>query len=354
MRCARTFAGLSIACAVAWAPPRAAAALQEGAAEPPPSAIEEALIERACGAMHPAGSLETPAYLECRQTQLLSLRNDFGRDLRRLSTAQRKTIDAACSGLRESQGQDAYVACVNVRLIALRPHASGGKAGASVVTPESSASPAGPPSPVLPASLHASRWWIAPALLALVVAGAGGAIVVLRARRAPGACRTCGVTLVEHGELCPTCRHEAADVRRRASAERADEERAREEEQRRQTALDEGRRQQRAREEEDRRRELEEAQQPAQQDEAQRAHEGVHQPSRTDSAATEDEFDPYAALGLPAGASLADIEASYQAARAKYDLDLVADLGTELQQHFQTKRQLIERAYEALATGRPE
>jgi hypothetical protein len=347
MRCTRTFVGLSIACAIALASSRAAAALQEGAAEPPPSAIEEALIERDCGAMHPAGSLETPAYLECRQTQLLSLRNDFGRDLRRLSTAQRRAIDAACSDLRPSQGQDAYIACLSGRLIALRPRVSGVKAdAASAVTPASSASP---PPPVVPTSVPASRWWIAATLLGLVIAGAGGAVVALRARRAPGTCRTCGIKLVEQGDLCQACRHEAADARRRASADRADEERAREEEQRRQTALEEERRQRRAREEEDRRRELDEAQQrQAQQEETQRAHEGVHHAPQTDSVPTEDEFDPYAVLGLPAGASLVEVEASYQAARAKYDLDLVADLGAELQQHFQTKRQLVERAYETL------
>jgi hypothetical protein len=354
MRCTRTFVGLSIACATALASSRAAAALQEGAAEPPPSAIEEALIERDCGAMHPAGSLETPAYLECRQTQLLSLRNDFGRDLRRLSTAQRRAIDAACSDLRPSQGQDAYIACLSARLIALRPRVSGVKAdAASAATPASSASALVAPPPVVPVSVPASRWWIAATLLGVIIAGAGGAVVVLRARRAPGTCRSCGNKLVEQGDLCQACRHEAADARRRASADRADEERAREEEQRRQTALDEERRQQRAREEEDRRRELDEAQQrQAQQEEAQRVHEGVHHAPQT-AVVTEDEFDPYAVLGLPAGASLVDVEASYQAARAKYDLDLVADLGAELQQHFQTKRQLVERAYETLVKIAP-
>jgi hypothetical protein len=66
-----------------------------------PTAIEEALIEHACGALRPAGTLENDIYLACRNRQLLSLRTDFGRDLRRLSAAQRRTIDTACSGLRE-------------------------------------------------------------------------------------------------------------------------------------------------------------------------------------------------------------------------------------------------------------
>ena len=177
MRCTRTFVGLSMACAMASVSPSNAVSLQEGAAEPAPSAIEEALIERDCGPMHPAGSLETPAYLECRRTQLLSLRNDFGRDLRRLSAAQRRTIDAACSDLRESQGQDAYVACLSSRLMALRPHASGARVdAASNLSPASSATPA--IAPTLPlASSAASRWWIAPVLLTLVAAAAGGAVV---------------------------------------------------------------------------------------------------------------------------------------------------------------------------------
>ena len=48
---------------------------------------------------------ETDAYLQCRNSQLLSLRDEFGRDLRRLSNAERRTIDSACSGLRISRGR---------------------------------------------------------------------------------------------------------------------------------------------------------------------------------------------------------------------------------------------------------
>ena len=59
-------------------------------------------------------------------------------------------------------------------------------------------------------------------------------------------------------------------------------------------------------------------------------------------------------LGVPHDASVADIEAAYQAARVKYDLELVADLGAELQAHYKRKGQAVERAYESLAARRPQ
>jgi preprotein translocase subunit Sec63 len=72
------------------------------------------------------------------------------------------------------------------------------------------------------------------------------------------------------------------------------------------------------------------------------------------AAATEETFDPYGVLGLAPDASTADIEAAYTAARSKFDLDLVADLGSELQEHFKRKAQAVERAYETLIASRPE
>ena len=57
---------------------------------------------------------------------------------------------------------------------------------------------------------------------------------------------------------------------------------------------------------------------------------------------------PYAVLGLPRDSSAEDINAAYTTARAKYDMDLVADMGSELQEHFKRKALAVERAYQAL------
>jgi hypothetical protein len=354
-------AGLSIACATAWVFTTTAldARLQGGPVDSAaiPTPIEEALIEHACGALHPAGTLETEAYLACRNNRLLYLRTEFGRDLRRLSTAERRTIDSACSGLRAPRGEDAYLECLTARLSSLpghgsraRPDAAGGTALPTVV-PEAVALP--------PAAQPSSRWsaaWIGAALVALFVV-AGGAFMTLKTRRTYGTCRTCGLKQLERGDLCPNCRHEAAETRRRAMAERVDHARAQEDEQRRQ-AEREDEQQQHARDEDARRRQFDEAQREQarqQEEEAQRQREEetrLRQP--IDAAATDDEFDPYVVLGLPHEPSAADIESAYQAARLKYDLDLVADLGVELQEHFKRKALLVERAYQMLATRRSE
>jgi hypothetical protein len=352
---ARLAIRIVLACALYGA---AAAAQQEAPAEPPPTAIEEAIIEHACGALHPAGSLESSAYLECRQGQLLSLRNDFGRDLRRLSAAQRGAIDSACSGLRAPQGQDAYVACLAARLATLRPRSgdvkpdgsSAGATAASAVTPAAEATP-GPATP-------GSRSWLLPIVLLVAVAAAGGTVVVLRTRRAFGTCRTCGVKLLEQGDLCPACRHDAAETRRRATAERAAEERGREEEQQRQAARDEEQRQQRAADEEARRRQIEEAEvnhRRQQEEEAERRRqEDARRERQNEGSAAENEDDPYAVLSVAPNASAADVDAAYAAARKKYDLELVADMGVELVEHFKRKGEAVERAYQLLASRRLE
>ena len=197
------------------------------------------------------------------------------------------------------------------------------------------------------------------ALVALLVAAGGGAFAAARARRAFGTCRTCGVTLPGRGDLCQKCRHEAADALRRAAAERAEQARAQEEEeQRRQAEREEGERQQRARDEEAGRRQAEEAQleraRLAQEAQIQRDEDERQQRVRRTPRRPKAAFDPYAVLGVPPDASAAEIEAAYQAARVKYDLDLVADLGSELQDHFKRKAQAVERAYQSLAARPPQ
>src|SRR6266487_4899267 len=66
-----------------------------------PTAIERALMERACSVMETV-SAESHAHQRCLDAKLLWLRADFGRDLSRLSSADRRRIDAACSRLRAS------------------------------------------------------------------------------------------------------------------------------------------------------------------------------------------------------------------------------------------------------------
>jgi hypothetical protein len=198
--------------------------------------------------------------------------------------------------------------------------------------------------------------WIAAAVVAVVVAAAGGAFVTVNARRKFGACRTCGVKLLERGDLCQKCRHEAADALRRATAERADQARAQEDEQRRQAAK-EVEQQQLARDEEARRQQREEAQrEQARQEEerAQRQRDDEARQREVEPGAPRDEADPYVVLGLPPDASAADVETAYKAVRSKFDLDLVADMGVELQEHMKRKAEAVERAYETLVARRSQ
>ena len=361
MTSSRRLTGVSIACVLACTFSAIAhdAQAQSAQADPlVPTAIEEALIEHACGALRPAGTLENEAYLGCRNRQLLSLRTDFGRDLRRLSPAQRRTIDSACSGLRASQGQDVYVECLTTRLASLRGH--GNRPPADAVASEPVPEPVAltvPTPPATPPSSRLAPVWIGTGLVAVMVVAAGGAFVTVNARRKFGACRTCGVKLLERGDLCQTCRHEAAETLRRATAERADQARAQEEEQRRQAAK-EVEQQQLARDEEARRQQREEAQKEQARQEEERAQrqreDEARQQRQVDVAATQDEFDPYAVLGLPQDASAADVDAAYKAVRSKFDLDLVADMGVELQEHMKRKAEAVERAYETLTAGRSQ
>jgi hypothetical protein len=352
--------GVLLACVLACA--FAATALEartqsDDADQLVPTAIEEALIEHACGALRPAGALEDEAYLACRNRQLLSLRTDFGRDLRRLSPAQRRTIDSACSGLRASQGQDVYVECVTKHLASLRGHGN-----PLAMEPVASGPVTAPvalivaPPPTTPPSPHRAALWIATGLVAVMVVAAGGVFVVRNPRRRYGACRTCGVKLMERVDLCQPCRHDAADTLRRATAERADQARVEEDEQRRQGAR--AAEQQLALEEEARRQQREEGQKEQAREEEERARrqrdDEARQPRQIDVGATLDEFDPYAVLGLPQDASGADVQAAYKTVRSKFDLDLVADMGVELQEHMKRKAEAVERAYETLMALRSQ
>jgi DnaJ-class molecular chaperone len=217
---------------------------------------------------------------------------------------------------------------------------------------------AGAATPADPASPPASRSWIAATILALVAAAAGGAFFVMKTRRASGICRSCGVKLAEQGDLCQKCRHEAAEAHRRATAERIEEERTREEELRRRKEREEEEKQQRAADEAARQRQLEEAEQQRQrhqeQEAALRREEEARHRRESGVDVSDAEFDPYAVLAISPDAAAPDVDAAYAAARKKYDPDLVADMGAELQEHFRRKGEAVERAYQLLVQGRSE
>ena len=120
--------------------------LQTGAPDSSvPTAIEQALIEHRCRTTVAAGAPGTDAYQECPAVQLLSLRTDFGRDLSRLSAAERRSIDAVCSTIRASQGRDAYVDCLSGQLVSLSNRRNRTK-------PDSSAAAPPPPQEIAPAA----------------------------------------------------------------------------------------------------------------------------------------------------------------------------------------------------------
>jgi hypothetical protein len=316
------------------------------------SAIEQALIEHACLSQLPAIA-GADAYQDCLTARLRSLRADYGRDLSQISPADRSALDAACSKTRQAEGREAYLECLTVQLVAIRNRRSKANPGAS--------QEAEPPAPlesvqVVPLTTPASGTfssralvWIGVTLVALVAAG-GGAFVALKGRRAIRKCRSCGAHVPGAGDLCPTCRHEAAEALRHAAAERADQERAQVEEKKRQSEREEELRLRRAREEEDAR--LRQELETRQREDARRQLEEEQEESRRKSRAAvdaEDVSDPYEVLGVPRDAGQEAIEAACQAGRLKYAQENVAHLGPELQEHYKRKAEAVERAYRILS-----
>jgi hypothetical protein len=80
----------------------------------PPTAIEQALIEHICSATF------TDAHQECLSVQLNSLRADFGRDLTRLSSTERRAVDSVCNRIRTEQGREASLDCLGALRSPLR------------------------------------------------------------------------------------------------------------------------------------------------------------------------------------------------------------------------------------------
>src|SRR5256885_14815726 len=303
-----------------------AAAQERTPATPTPdgsTAIEQALIEHACRSQLP-GIAGADAYQECLSARLRSLRADFGRDLSQVSAADRKALDAACSNTRQAEGREAYLECLTVQLDSIRNRGSNANPAASQAPPLSSspenlrsASLAIPES----ATSFSSRvlLWIGVAIVAVVVAG-GGALMALKGRRATRICRVCGADVPAAGDLCPKCRHEAAEALRSAAAERADHERAQAAEQQRQSEREDELRRRRAREEENARLRQEEDGRQRKEESARREQEEKESRQRSQPAVVEAESvsDPYAVLGVPRDAGQAAIDAAWQEARLKY------------------------------------
>jgi hypothetical protein len=331
---------------------------QEGAPAPGgPTAIEEALIEHACNATQPASTPTSEAYQSCLSARLASLRADFGRDLSRLSGAERRALDAACNKSRAAEGQDAYLACLDAQLVSLRERRSRSSPVASAATPIAPPPGAPPESPAPPARAVFSSFsgvWIGVTVVA-VLAAAGGVFLAVKARRAGYRCRVCGVGVAVSGELCPQCRHETADVLRRAAAERADRERAHAaDEERRQREHEEAQRAQRAREGEEAEERLRREEEARQREEAARREPQDEERARAArQAPPADEeaelvFDPYDVLGVVRAAGRDAIEIAYQEGRLKYAPEQVAHLGDELQGYYRKKAAAVDRAYRML------
>jgi hypothetical protein len=327
-----------------------------------PTAIEQALIEHACRGTRPSSAPENNAYDECLSGQLLSMRADLGRDLGGLSSSERKSLDVVCGDMRASGGREAYLECLSARLVTLRNRRKTAKpapSDATALAPPVASAPAASAAPAAPRpSSRSFGLWIGAALLTTIVA-VGGVLLALKARRAPRKCRVCGADLSEPGDLCQTCRHDAAQAVRSATAERDQQQRAQQaeaEEQRRQsqhaeelrmqTALQEEtdamlRQQEAVRQQEEDAREQDAGAQQRREEEA--LHRSQH------DVVSQDESDPYTVLGVPPGASQEDIGVAYQQAKLKYDPDQVTHLSVDVQDHFKVKALAVERAYLSLS-----
>jgi hypothetical protein len=317
----------------------------------PPTTIEQALIERACSTVASGRAFETDPHVQCMSAQLATLRADFGRDLRLLSAAERKLLDSTCSRLQATQGREAYLDCIIGQLTALHGRRNRASHAAAEPAAATAPPPSAPPADAPPALASTPRGVIVAGALVAVAVIAGSALVVLNRRRVRRTCRECGAVVPDSGDLCPTCRRAAAEALRRVTTERLAQERAADEQQRQQRAQEEAQRRQAAQHEEDARlREHEEARQREEDARRLEAEEAFRrrQPVVI-SRPVEEEFDPYAVLGLPRDTTRDKIRAAYEEARSKYDHENVAHLGVDIQEHYQAKAQAVDRAYQMLA-----
>jgi DnaJ-domain-containing protein 1 len=328
----------------------AQAAVAPAADQRAPTAVEEALAGYSCG----PGVATTidDAHYQCINDRIASLRARFGYDLGLLTKTERQTIDRTCGNLRTAEGRDAYIACVNKALVPLHVSKAPSEAPAD---PDAStaADSSATPSPAKPLV----AWWVwLSVVLGAGVVAAGVFVVMPRIKAGRHRCRTCGSKAPPTGDLCADCRKHAAEALRQAAAERAERERAEQEEKVRieQEArrLEQAELDARARHEEQERRYAIEREARQREEEMQRAATAAQvsfTPAPVDD--NHDAFDPHAVLGVAPGADADAVHAAYQAARTKYDPEVVAHLGDEVQAHFRVKAEAVERAYELLSAA---
>ena len=370
---AATFAtglvGPSLVFALATAvPPQTAASQQnepeEWSAWTP---IERALADRACAGVR--GEVAGyDAHGKCVGARLATMRADFGKDLNQLLPAERKKIDKACSRLMTTRGRERYLDCLHAQLASL-PARTGSTSPplpaeepvvevltsmVEIIEAPKTASPT-----VLSASFVSLHPLQSAGALLITIAGSAGLVFFVKSRRVRHACRVCAVA-VSDGDLCPNCRHDAAEAVRHAAADRAAQKQAVEDDKRREEVRAEEQRQQKVRaEQEAARRQLEEdhrrehearlreedRQQREDFDRRQADESEVTQAAASAAAA----LDPFAVLGVARGASDEAIRAAFEIAKLTYDPEEVSHLGIDAQERYAAKLRAAERAYQMLA-----
>jgi hypothetical protein len=326
--------------------------------------IEQALIEQACSTP-PAVAIDPDKHDECLHAKLTSLRADFGRDLSKLSSGDRRRIDAACEQIRGAEGREGYLTCLASQLTAVQARWNHGRGAAVEAASVAVASPepqlAAAAAPGSGSSASPSRTWVVVVLtLGTLSAAAAGLFFAMKVRpRAPHVCRVCGTGVEGAGDLCASCRREAAATVRRAAAERAERQRAHDDQERHQHEQEEEEQRRLAQEAEDAQQQQQElarqsgeAVLKAEEEERHRDVERSEEAEAQRHPVSDDEdavFDPYRVLAVPHDANADVIRAAYNQARSKYDLGQVEGLGDEIKEHYVLKAQEVERAFQMLA-----
>jgi hypothetical protein len=332
----------------------------------PASAIEQALAERACAGVF-GETAGNDTHGKCLGARLLTMRSDFGKDLNQLLPAERKKLDAACGRLLTTRGREGYLDCLHSQLASLparkgrtsppvpadEPVVEVLTSMVEIIDPPKTAS-----STVLSASFLSSYPLQSAGALLITIAASAGVVFFVKGRRAQHACRVCAVR-VPAGDLCATCRHDAAEAVRHAAADRASQKRALEDDKRREDVQADEQRQLKVRTEEDaRRRQLEEAhrrehearlreedqQEREDFDRRQAEASQLAQAAASDAAA----LDPFAVLGVARGSSDEAIRAAFEIAKLTYDPEEVSHLGIDAQERYAAKLRAAERAYQIL------
>jgi hypothetical protein len=333
----------------------------------PATPIERALADRACASV--VGEVAGyDAHGKCVGAKLITMRSDFGKDLSRLLPGERKKLDKACNRLQTTRGREAYLDCLHAQLASL-PARKGSTSPAvpaeepvvevltsmvEVIEAPKAASPT-----VLSAPFWSSHPLQSAAALLITIAVSAGVVFFVKSRRVQHACRVCAVRVPGAGDLCATCRHDAAEAVRHAAADRAAQKRAIEDDKRREEVQAEEQRQLKVRtEEEARRRQLEEAHRRehearlSEEDRQQREDFDRRQAEAsqlTRAAASEAAaLDPFLVLGVARGSSDEAIRTAFEIAKLTYDPEEVSHLGIDAQERYAAKLRAAERAYQML------